>query len=276
MGSSALNSRPMTSPSPSPSPSTVPACPSCGASQAAGRFCANCGAPLQGAACSACRAALTPGAKFCHRCGTPAGAVAGRSLGAGNVLPWAVAAIALLALIALAAGQRFARSPESRASQTAVSAQSGTVGRAPDISALSPAERAERLYDRIMGAAERGRVDSVRFFMPMAIQAYESLDSLSVDQRYDLGRLAEVAGDAPLAMAQADTILRQQPQHLLGLLLAARAARLRGDETAARRQLGRMAQVASAERRKQLPEYLLHQTDIDLALAEWRQLEGAR
>jgi uncharacterized membrane-anchored protein len=149
-------------------------------------------------------------------------------------------------------------------------------GRAPNISSLSPSERAERLYDRIMGAAERGRVDSVRFFMPMALQAYESLGALTVDQRYDLGRLAEVAGDARLARAQADTILREQPHHLLGLLLAARAARLRGDEQDARRQLAQMARVAVTERQKQLPEYLLHQNDIDLALSEWRQLEGSR
>lgn len=255
-------------------------CPSCGA-DAAGKFCANCGAPVLGAACSACRAPLTPGAKFCHRCGTAAGAVGTeRPSGVGNALPWAVAAIALLALVALAAGQRFARSPLSAENrgveQAVVPAPSAMPGRAPDISSLSPMERAERLYDRIMGAAERGRVDSVRFFMPMAMQAYEALGALSIDQRYDLGRLAEVAGDARLASAQADTILRQQPQHLLGLLLGARAARLRGDEPSARQHLGRLARAERAERQKQLPEYLLHQNDINLALAEWRQQGGTR
>jgi hypothetical protein len=231
---------------------------------------------LAGAACAACRAPLTPGAKFCHRCGTPAGAL-GRAAGApaerqglGNALPWAVAGIALLALIALAAGQRFGRAPAPReAEPTVMGTPAGP--RAPDISSLSPAERAERLYDRIMGAAERGRVDSVRFFMPMAIQAYESLGSLSVDQRYDLGRLAEVAGDAIVASAQADTILRSNARHLLGLVLASRAARLRGDEASARRYLEQLVSAESAERQKQLPEYLLHQNDIDIALAEWRQ-----
>jgi hypothetical protein len=187
-----------------------------------------------------------------------------------------VAAIALLALIALAAGQRFGRAPAPPATAQPIASAQGMSARAPDISSLSPSERAERLYDRIMGAAERGRVDSVRFFMPMALQAYESLGNLTVDQRYDLGRLAEVAGDPAIARAQADTILRGQPQHLLGLLLAARAARLRGDETDARRHLATIARVATAERRKQLPEYLLHQNDIDLAIAEWQQLESAR
>jgi hypothetical protein len=259
-------------------------CPSCGAEiSGSGKFCSNCGAPLEGAACAACRAPLTPGAKFCHRCGTPAGATAAavrgaeRVSGVGNALPWSVAAIALLALIALAAGQRFARARESDPGQgAAVPSGMPSGARAPDISSLSPAQRAERLYDRIMGAAERGRVDTVRFFLPMALQAYEALGELSVDQRYDLGRLGEVAGDAQLAAAQADTILRQNPQHLLGLVLASRAAVLRNDDRSARQYLTRLARAETSERQKQLPEYLLHQNDIDLALSEARRSGGAR
>ena len=126
-----------------------------------------------------------------------------------------------------------------------------------------------------MGAAERGRDDSVRFFLPMALQAYEALGTLSVDQRYDLGRLAEVAGDANLAKAQADTILAAQSNHLLGLVLASRAARLRRDVRAESTYLDRLAKSERSERAKQLPEYLLHQNDIDIALAEWRQRRGA-
>jgi len=253
-------------------------CPSCGA-DAAGKYCASCGAPLVGAACSACRAPLTPGAKFCHRCGTPAGSGAGAAQrapsGVGNALPWAVAGIALLALIALAAGQRFGRPPAQSASDAPDAAMAGGAVRAPDISSMSPAERAERLYDRIMSAAERGRSDTVQFFMPMALQAYEALGDLNVDQRYDLGRLAEVAGDATVATAQSDTILRQNKTHLLGLILASRAARLRGDDAAAGRYLASLARNERAEREKQLPEYLVHQNDIDLALAEYRE-RGAK
>ncbi len=249
-------------------------CVNCGA-DATGKFCANCGAPLEGAACAVCRSPLTPGAKFCHRCGSPAGAgvrAPERPSGVNAALPWAVAAIALLALIALAAGQRFGRAPQRDAELTTpMGSPIPGSARAPDISQLTPAERAERLYDRIMGAAERGRADTVQFFMPMALQAYEALGPLNVDQRYDLGRLAEVAGDARLAGAQADTILRSQPQHLLGLVLASRAARLRGDERGAMQFLDQLARAEKAEREKQLPEYLLHQNDIDIALAEFRQ-----
>ena len=194
----------------------------------------------------------------------------------GNALPWAVAAIALLALIALAAGQRFGRAPQPATGLTSPAGMPlpGTGQRAPDISSMTPTERAERLYDRVMSLAERGRADSVQFFMPMAVQAYEAIGELNLDQRYDLGRLAEVGGDAAIAAAQADTILRAQPRHLLGLLLAARAARLRNDQQGAMRYLEQMARAEPAERARQLPEYLLHQNDIETALTEYRQRSG--
>jgi hypothetical protein len=190
---------------------------------------------------------------------TPAGA---------NALPWSVAAIALLALVALSAGQRFGRGAPS--ANTGQQAPPPAMGRAPDISQLSPSERAERLYDRVMGAAERGRVDTVQFFLPMAMQAYANLGPLTPDQRYDLGRLAEVGGDATVAGAQADTILKGNSKHLLGLLLASRAARLRNDQKGIATWMGRLIAAEPAERKKELPEYLLHQNDIDQALTEWR------
>jgi len=263
----------MTSPSPAErAPDVATTCPSCGA-QSAGNFCASCGAPVSGATCAGCRAPLSAGARFCHRCGTPVGAETGRRpSGVSSALPWSVAAIALLALIALAAGQRFSRGSAAAATESVPPEAGAAIVRAPDISSLSPAERAERLYDRVMGAAERGRVDSVRFFLPMAMQAYEAIGDLTLDQRYDLGRLGEVAGDAALARAQADSILRRDPRHLLGLVLGARAARLRGDERAARNYLERLARFEPDERRRQLPEYLLHANDIDAALAEARQV----
>jgi hypothetical protein len=139
---------------------------------------------------------------------------------------------------------------------------------------MSPAERAERLYDRIMSSAERGKVDSVRFFLPMAMQAYAAIGELSPDQHYDVGRLAEVAGDGAIVAAHADSILAQQPNHLLGLLLASRAAGLRNDRAGAQRYLERLARAEPAEMKKALPEYELHRNDIETAMAEYRRAGG--
>ena len=135
---------------------------------------------------------------------------------------------------------------------------------------MSPEERAERLYDRVMALNARGRADSVSFFAPMAMQAYRMLGQLNAEQRYDLGRIAAVSGDQATAKAQADSILTAQPQHLLGLLLAADAAGLRGDKAGQSAYLRRFAVAAPAERAKQLPEYQQHVAEIDAGLAKTR------
>jgi len=261
---------------PSPADAVV-SCPSCG-KPASGKFCSNCGATLAGTTCVACGASLTPGAKFCHRCGTPAnadigpGRAAGEQHGFATALPWGLAAVALVALVALLAGQHFGRSPDDATSAAAPQTSSAPFagatgnGQAPDISNLSPAEAAVRLYNRVMGAHERGRADSVQIFAPMAITAYEMLGNLDLDQRYDVGRIAAVSGDEPLARAEADTILRQNPTHLLGLILAGNAAHMRKDVAAERIYRDKLVANAAAERAKQLAEYITHENDITIAL----------
>jgi hypothetical protein len=117
-----------------------------------------------------------------------------------------------------------------------------------------------------MGAHERGQEDTVRIFAPMAIAAYQMLGPLDVDQHYDLGRIAALAGDEPLARAQADTILAAKPTHLLGLILAANAAHLRKDASAERDFHRRLVAAAPAERAKRLGEYITHENDITIAL----------
>jgi hypothetical protein len=268
-------------------PTTSPAvCASCGAA-GTGRFCSSCGASLESATCASCGATLSPGARFCHECGRavahieqPAAAAPVKASTAAS-LPWIVAAIALVVLLAFLAGSAFNRSRGSRldAPQNALpqaglddrgpsdEATDGAV-RAPDISQLSPQERADRLFNRIMSLAGEGKEDSVLFFAPMAISAYQMLDPMNADQRYDLGRIAEVAGALPLAKAQADTILKRNPTHLLGLILAAQVASL--DNRAADRAgyQSRLRSAYGSEIAKNLPEYERHSQDIRTALAD--------
>ena len=226
---------------------------------------------------------MTPGAHFCHRCGAPAGsppAASGR--GIATAVPWAVAALALASVIALVVGQRFGQRPSGTSDvldganaqgSTVISAPAagqGQMPRAPDISQMTPAQRAERLYDRIMREHEVGHADNVRTFMPMAVAAYELLAPLNLDQRYDLGRLGEVGGDMALARAQADSMLATRPTHLLGLALAARVARAAGESARARGFDARLVAAEPGEKGSGLPEYLLHKSDIDSALVAAR------
>ena len=246
-------------------------CPKCGAT-ASGKFCSECGTTLSGAACAACGAGLIDGAKYCHRCGLPAGAAAPASEskpGSAMSLPWIVAAIALLAFIALIAGQRFgANQPAPSASPQARL----PAGRAPDISQLSPAERAISLHDRIMRLHAAGQQDSVEFFAPMGIAAYEMMGNLDADGRYDLGMIGWASRNSSIARAQADTILQQNPSHLLGLILAARAARLDNNEAEERSFYQRFVAAEPRERGAGRDEYVIHQNDITTALDEARRI----
>lgn len=187
-------------------------------------------------------------------------------------LPWIVAAIALLAFIALIAGQKFGAN-RPQAVGTAASDPTGTPGpRAPDISQMTPAERAIRLHTRIMTLRQAGKQDSVMMFAPMAIAAFEMLGSLDTDGRYDLGMIGEASENATLAKAQADSILQQNPSHLLGLILAARAAKMENRIADEKRFYQRLVAAEAAERAKALDEYLTHETDIVIALDEARRV----
>ena len=148
----------------------------------------------------------------------------------------------------------------------------GAAGRAPDISSMSPEERANRLYDRIMQLDGEGKTDSVQFIaLNMFIPQLRSMEPLDLHLRYDLGRVGVAAQTADVATAQADTILRSNPNHLLGLALAIRAAQFRGDDAAAQAFERRLLAAERAELAKNLPEYELHKEDIRLALAEARR-----
>lgn len=288
----------MSSPSPAPVQSTT--CPRC-STAGTGRFCTECGAPLNDAPCPGCGEHLTPGSKFCHRCGVAAGAgavhvPASKGATLGSTLPWAVAGIAFLTLFAMLAGKGFnARTgsaidgssnalpnpaldngaPPTGGSNTGAdgmnapfAAAAGGGVRAPDISKMSPSELADRLFNRIMLLNDQGKSDSVQFFAPMAVQAYQMVEQqqghpLDADQRYDVGRIAEVAGALPMAKAQADTILQQHPDHLLGLLLAAHVAKESGNTPAQSEYSSRFTKVKGTELAKNLPEYQRHRREID-------------
>jgi hypothetical protein len=205
------------------------------------------------------------------------------------VLPWVVAALAFLALFALAAGRGFnARRGSTVDGSVNALPQAGlddrgppaddqsAAVRAPDISSLSPQERADRLYNRVMLLATEGKIDSVQFFAPMALQAYLMLAPLNTDQRYDMGRIGEVAGAIPLAKAQADTILRENPNHLLGLILEARLATLAGDTAQLHSYERRLIAAQKAERAKKRDEYVRHEDDISSAVSQARKSLGIK
>lgn len=204
-----------------------------------------------------------------------------------SILPWGVAFLALLALVAMAAGRNFGRAKGSAVDgsanalpTTAMDGQAAGVqaapfaagggGAAPDIGNMTPSERASRLYVRVMEYAEAGKVDSVAIFAPMVMAAHEMLPSPTLDERYHFGRVAEVVGAGAVAKAQADTMLAANPKSLLGLLLAARAARVEQNSAAAAGFDARLLAALAAELATGNADYENHRAEIDRAVADAR------
>jgi len=214
--------------------------------------------------CHACGAPRAATARFCHKCGAQVAGLHTSGWRAG--LPWGVAGAALGALLTIVA-LRFAGSGERGAGPA--EATGGTAPRsllpvgAPDISQMSPEERATRLYNRVMMLHTQGKADSAAFFLPMALQAYAMLPALDVDARYHLGVLELTGGNAAAAVAQADTIRRAVPTHLFGFMLRARGLELERDTAGARRAYRDFLTHEAAERARQRPEYGEHAENLD-------------
>ena len=262
----------MTTSSTPEAPETV-ACPRCGAATN-GRFCADCGTPVADARCRRCDSVLSTGARYCHRCGTPAASPGRFSRGGGTTVPWTIAVVSSLLLVALLATNRFAeRTSAPAAPAGAATAPAGGDarggGRPPDLSSMSPKDAADRLFDRVMRLKEEGKVDSIRFFAPMALAATSSVQPIDADVRFHLGAIALATGDrslAAIARAQSDTILTARGTHLLGLILGAQAAALTSDNERRRALNRRLLAAAGKELALPLDEYLQHRPVIDDAL----------
>jgi hypothetical protein len=259
-------------------------CPACGSS-ASGNYCSACGASLVARTCAGCRADLSPQARFCHRCGraagpaaAPPGGPASAALPARERTAWLVAGALCVALLAgiifKVAHDAPAPVAPDMANAGAQSAREGAgpaVGlagrgpaeRAPDISQMSPRERFDRLFNRVMQAAEQDDTTQVDRFTPMALGAYAQLDSINADARYHAAVLRLQVGDMAGALALADTILAGNPGHLFGYMVRGTAARFQGDSAAARGAAHDFLSHYDAEQRANRIEYREHEPAIE-------------
>ena len=181
------------------------------------------------------------------------------------MLRWGIPAAAILALVVLTFFKLGDRGNTAAQPPAGTPLASGAMT-VPDISTMSPEERANRLFNRVMTLWTEGKTDSAAFFAPMALASFEALAPFSAHERYDVGLISLVAGDPAKAAAQSDSILGARPNHMLGLILAARVADSRGDSaqsTASRRKL---LAAEKAERASALPEYRDHEADINAAI----------
>ena len=139
----------------------------------------------------------------------------------------------------------------------------GSAGPAPDISAMTPRERFDRLFNRIMQAAERQDSAEVERFTPMALGAYQQLESRNADARYHAAVLHLQVGNFAAARALADTILTESPAHLFGYVVRGEVAKLQGDSEQLRRAQGDFLAHYRTEKVPARVEYLEHEPVMD-------------
>jgi hypothetical protein len=128
---------------------------------------------------------------------------------------------------------------------------------------MSPRDRFDRLFNRIMQAAQRGDSTEVQRFTPMALGAYQQLDSVDIDARYHAAVVHLGVGDIAPALALADTILRESPGHLFAYLIRGTAARFQNNPPAQARAERDFLRHYGAETAAKRVEYLEHKPALE-------------
>jgi hypothetical protein len=215
-------------------------CPSCGA-QASGRFCRSCGA------------SLLPGQSR-----------------PGERLVWMAAGGAIVGVLGLilfflsrspTAAPPAAAAPDAAAAPFASAGGGGGVP--PDISQMSPRERFDRLYNKIMQAAESGDENTVTQFSPMALMAYGQLDTVDPDARFHAALIKLHTGDVAGAKALGDTVLLKAPGHLFGYIILGTVARFQKNDAEYRREQAAFLKHYDAEMKAKRQEYADHSRSVE-------------
>jgi len=141
--------------------------------------------------------------------------------------------------------------------------RAGGGGTPPDISQMTPEERFNRLYDRVIGAAEQGDTATALRFSPMALMAYQQLDRITTDARYHAAMVHVTRGETKEAEALADTILAQDPGHLFGYMIRGDVARAQHQTTRLRQAEAGFLKHYEAELKAARPEYQEHRTIVE-------------
>lgn len=197
---------------------------------------------------------------MCSSCGMPTGAAATAN---PDRTPWIVAGVALAGLLAVLLIMVVRESPAAAGTPVAALAVPQTADAPPDISNMSPRDRFNSLYNRVMRAAQSGDQATVSRFTPMALMAYAQLDTIDSDARYHAALLKVHTGNPEASRALGDTILAQDPGHLFGYVVRGTVARFRRDDKELGRAYGGFLKQYDREIERARPEYGEHQSSLN-------------
>jgi hypothetical protein len=178
--------------------------------------------------------------------------------------PWIVAGASLAGLLGLLLFTLARQAPPQPVVASGIGGSAVAAGESPpDLSTMSPRERFNRLYNRVMQAAQAGDDATVSRFTPMALGAYEMLDSVDADAQYHAALIRAHTGEVEASRSLGDSILARTPGHLLGYVVLGTAARWRKDDKALQRAYRAFLAGYEAEMKANRPEYSEHRFSIE-------------
>ncbi len=237
-------------------------CSRCGKA-ASGNFCQHCGASLAPGFCTQCGEALTGESEFCSKCGAQKGSVSSGSVttgGGASQTNWVVPAGILVVAVVIALF--FLMRINNGGSTVGLPPQGVSAAALPDLSQMTPRERFDRLYNRVMQAAEQGDAATMQQFSPMALAAYGMLDQVDADARYHAALLRLHTGDVPGSAVLADSIEAETPDHLFGFIIRGTLAKWQNDPAALAQVYTGFLAAYDEEIAAGRPEYTEHERSI--------------
>ncbi len=217
-----------------------------------------------GSKCPSCQTALHPDAKFCHECGALAGDQPdAKRWDRKNIAPVVVLITAGVGLILVVGYFATEQKAPSNSPQSDIISSPRQLKQPVDLSTMTPREAADRLFNRVMAADERGDTAQARQFAPMALQAYRLIDRPDADAYFHMGQINMLLGNLDEVRKQIESIKRDSAEHLLGLALAFRVAKRVGDDKSVSEILARFAAAYDAEIKRSKPEYKAHRVTIE-------------
>ena len=207
--------------------------------------------------CPSCGSAFDASDRFCRQCGAPLKAKVkanGGLRGLVGLRGFGIAIVALAVFYAILQYGGGSGSSDAPAQRISIS----EIGGASPAVASDPRATADQLFNEALAAYESGESERARQFIPMALAAYAELGELDLDARYHVALLDLAAGEPEAALAQADTMLAQIPEHLLGLLVAARAHEQLGQPSQAADYYQRFLDAHTPDVAASRQEYLDH------------------
>ncbi len=249
---------------------TSSTCSRCG-KPASGSFCQHCGASLTPGFCTQCGESLSGESEFCSKCGAQKGSVpdGGGVTGSGpSQTNWVVPAGILV--VAVVVALFFLMRINNGGSTVGLPPQGVNTAALPDLSQMTPRERFDRLYNRVMQAAEQGDAATMQQFSPMALTAYDMLDEVDADARYHAALLKLHMGDVAGSAALADSIEAEIPDHLFGFIIRGTLAKWQNDPAALAQVYTAFLAAYDAEIAAERLEYSEHERSIQGFLGDAR------